>query len=88
MENNTNSLNSFGKEQAQDTKIHSEFEYEETTIRRQNKMSERVVLNCSQITFIDGDQCLQTRQGVVYKATITNGVLSFNKPLKFDTNGK
>ena len=79
-----NSLN-----QGKENNIKVDFEFYETSIKRGNSDFERIILMCNVVYIENSNGTInKTRQGDPYKATIKNGVLSFNKPLKFETDEK
>ncbi|MCI2228981.1 hypothetical protein MC378_07365 [Polaribacter sp. MSW13] len=84
---NTQSLKFNSFKQGKDTKLKTNFDFYETTVKRDNSEVERVILICHKVWIKDKNGVIrQTPQGDYYKANIIDGVLSFDKPLKFENN--
>ena len=84
---NTQSLDFNSSEQGKDNKIKADFDFYETITKNESKEPQRIILLCHKIWIKSKDGTIrQTEQGEHYKANIENGVISFNKPLKFGSN--
>lgn len=86
MKNYDNNPNSIMRKNA---KIITDIKYLDTVIKETQLNFSRVVLICHKVWLQDENgKIRETKPGDNYKANIINGVLSFNKPLKFDSNEK
>ena len=83
MEDHDNSQN---KRQGQDTKKRTDVTFYREV---QGIVSfEQITLTCSLVRGLDENGLIrETYEGDSYRVSINNGVLSFDRPLKFKTNG-
>ena len=85
----TQSLNYNSYKQGKDNKIKTDFSYYETVVKNENSEPQRIILICNKVWIKSEDGTIrETSQGTQYKADIKNGEISFDKPLKFESNDK
>jgi len=76
------------KGQDKDTNFKASIQVSETVVKTENIVPQRIVFDARLVHIYDHDGTVRkTKDGERYIVNIENGVISFDKPLKFRNNG-